>query len=200
MTIKKISPAKLKFSIPKLPFGLILSFSMMSWIPLLLGGLILVFASSSITSNPWFMNSYYILYKSGDFSMPVQHPLLFIRAMIEGISITLSFLICFLPFAFRSGLKDVIQELIICIWGYDSIFKSHSKRRINQDSYGSLYQIKLCGSEPLCLVEVQNATAEADGEFKKFLIRVPPHLTSAKEAVAWSFSMSAEDYRPGFQT
>ncbi len=54
--------------------------------------------------------------------------------------------------------------------------------------------------EPVVAVEVINSTAEPDGTFKRYLLRVPPHVTTARAAVAWTFGVSARDYAPTVQS
>ena len=42
--------------------------------------------------------------------------------------------------------------------------------------------------------------AEPDGAKKKFMLRVPPGITQARQAVAWTFEQDAADYKPAVQT
>lgn len=64
------------------------------------------------------------------------------------------------------------------------------------DEYGSLYRKELRHDEPLLIVRVTNATPEADGTFKDYFLRVPPHIETAKEAVAWTFGLTEREYAP----
>ncbi|MGI8809523.1 MAG: DUF6745 domain-containing protein [Acidimicrobiales bacterium] len=50
------------------------------------------------------------------------------------------------------------------------------------------------------MVQVLNATLEADGSFKAYFLRVPPWVTSARQAVAWTFGAEAQSYAPEVQT
>lgn len=50
--------------------------------------------------------------------------------------------------------------------------------------------------EAIVMVQVTNSTPEPDGTFKDYWLRVPPGMTSARAAVAWTFGMSAKEYRP----
>ena len=50
------------------------------------------------------------------------------------------------------------------------------------------------------MVKVVNSTAEADGSFKDYFLRVPTTITSAREAVAWTFGKAADEYAPEVQT
>lgn len=64
----------------------------------------------------------------------------------------------------------------------------------HEPGIGSLWRIPYIDDEPLCAVEVVNSTAGPDGEAEHFFLRVPPHMRTAREAVAWTFGLKAEDY------
>ena len=72
--------------------------------------------------------------------------------------------------------------------------RPHLVGRVGLDDHGSLWRIDLPHSEPLVLVELENSTVEPDGTRKRYFLRVPPNLRSAREAVAWTFGLSADDY------
>ena len=63
-----------------------------------------------------------------------------------------------------------------------------------QDDFGKLWttQVRL-GGEPTHLVEVVNATAERDGTYRRYFLRVPPTMRTAREAVAWTFGFDKTD-------
>ncbi len=68
---------------------------------------------------------------------------------------------------------------------------------IHKDEFGELYQVQIPDDEPLTMVKVINSTIEPDGTYKTYFLRVPPHMTTAQEAVAWTFSIqNAEEYGP----
>jgi len=46
------------------------------------------------------------------------------------------------------------------------------------------------------MVEVRNSTPEPDGMVKNYWLRVPPNMTTAREAVAWTFCLSEREYDP----
>ena len=74
--------------------------------------------------------------------------------------------------------------------GHSAIMRSpgkHRMRSINDD-------------EPIVMVEVINATPEPDGTPKHYWLRVPPEITTAQEAVAWTFDIPAEDSVPTVET
>ncbi|PZM81347.1 MAG: hypothetical protein DKT66_19220 [Candidatus Melainabacteria bacterium] len=71
---------------------------------------------------------------------------------------------------------------------------------INEDQYGTLYRKRMSGDEPLVMVRVKNSTAEPDGSFREYFLRVPPYMQTAKEAVAWTFNIDEEQYHPQQET
>jgi hypothetical protein len=50
------------------------------------------------------------------------------------------------------------------------------------------------------MVEVVNSTAEPDGSRKRYWLRVPPEMQTAREAVAWTFGLSEREYDPTTET
>ena len=71
---------------------------------------------------------------------------------------------------------------------------------IHEDECGRLYRRELDGDEPLCVVRVVNSMPEPDGTNRIYFLRVPPTVQTAREAVAWTFDVPAESYRPEAQT
>lgn len=70
----------------------------------------------------------------------------------------------------------------------------------DESELGTLYLKQLPGDEPIALVRVRNSTAEADGTFKEYFLRVPPSIKSVREAIAWTFQLSSEQYSPDLET
>lgn len=50
------------------------------------------------------------------------------------------------------------------------------------------------------MVEVLNSTPEPDGSVVAYFPRVPPDVTTAREAIAWTFGMTVADYDPEKET
>jgi hypothetical protein len=70
----------------------------------------------------------------------------------------------------------------------------------HDERYGTLWRCDVPANDPLVMIEVINATAEPDGRFRHHWLRVPPTVTSAREAVAWTFGMEAAEYTPRIET
>lgn len=63
-----------------------------------------------------------------------------------------------------------------------------------------LYRKEVKEDEPIIMVHVKNSTPEPDGSIKDYFIRVPPAITTAGSAVAWTFGLNESEYRPRVQT
>lgn len=63
-----------------------------------------------------------------------------------------------------------------------------------------LLRFALWGDEPYVAVEVTNSTPEPDGSHKVYILRVPPTVTTCREAVAWTFGMTGDEYDPEVET
>lgn len=68
-----------------------------------------------------------------------------------------------------------------------------------EDRYGQLFR-KVLPGEDFVMVRVKNSTAEPDGTFRYYYIRVPPTVSSAHEAVAWTFGLTPHEYNPDVET
>jgi hypothetical protein len=67
---------------------------------------------------------------------------------------------------------------------------------VHEDCTGRLWSVALGPQQPghLKMVEVTNGTAEADGTYKTYWLRAPPEVRTAKEAVAWTYGLTPEQY------
>ena len=66
---------------------------------------------------------------------------------------------------------------------------------VHEDDTGQLWKCGFIDDEELALVRVIDASTD-----RIYWLRVPPEMSTAKEAVAWTFSMEATDYNPQVQT
>ncbi len=85
---------------------------------------------------------------------------------------------------------------------------------LDRSDYGTLYRAEFEDDEPLVMVRVTNSTAEPDGSFKDYWLRVDPQLRPlladgtfgtpqemrARNAVASTFGLRGEEYHPEYQT
>lgn len=73
-------------------------------------------------------------------------------------------------------------------------------RVIDQDLFGTLIRKEMSGDEPIVMVIVENSTRGDTGESKKYMLRVPPDMCTAKEAVAWTFGLPEHEYCPSVES
>ncbi len=93
--------------------------------------------------------------------------------------------------------RDMLRRI-----GHDRFLRDVRARPVQVDRFGALYRIPLpsSGDEPLTLVRVLNSTPEPDGTRKPYFLEVPPTVTTPREAVAWTFGLSADEYDPARET
>jgi hypothetical protein len=71
-------------------------------------------------------------------------------------------------------------------------------KRVSRDETGVLWKSNwyhrgvTIGS--WCAVEVVNGTPEPGSSYRHYILRVPEHVRTAREAVAWTYGLTAEQY------
>ena len=74
------------------------------------------------------------------------------------------------------------------------------KKLDHDERFGTLWRREVPNDEAIVMIEVINSTREPDGHFKKYWLRVPPTITTAHEAAAWTFNKSTKEYKPIIET
>jgi hypothetical protein len=94
------------------------------------------------------------------------------------------------------------RRLLLDRIGYERFLDITDAKLIQQDDYGKLWRTTLSvDGEQLRVVEVVNSTPEADGSHRRYFLRVPPEVTTARAAVAWTFDIDDEhQYVLGVET
>ncbi len=85
-----------------------------------------------------------------------------------------------------------IRRALIDIHGTRRFLEARA-RLVHEDAVGRLWASTFPGGTWL-LVEVENGTTEPDGTRRRHYLRVPPTMRTAREAVAWTYGLRAEDY------
>ena len=93
-----------------------------------------------------------------------------------------------------------VRRVLTELYGLERYIQDSGAIRQHEDDFGVLLRKKVEGDEDLVMVKVVNSTPEPDGSYKDYFIRVPPTVTKAKEAVAWTFGKTEEEYIPLVQT
>lgn len=90
-----------------------------------------------------------------------------------------------------------LRRILLRRFGEARYIKELGAQQVQKDSFGSLYRAQFpTPGEDLVMVRVENSTPEKDGSRKVYWLRVPPTVQTAKEGVAWSFSMEKSEYEP----
>jgi len=110
-----------------------------------------------------------------------------------------------------------VRRMLLDRYGADRYVRASGATLVHEDETGRLWR-KTLGGEPswhrwrasrrsgegpdeaMFMVEVRNSTPEPDGTHRTYLLRVPPSVSTAREAVAWTFGLAARDYAPAVET
>jgi hypothetical protein len=87
------------------------------------------------------------------------------------------------------------QRLMLERFGLDRFMREGGARTIHATPGATLYRFDDASGQAIVTVRV---TCPSTG--RVYHLRVPPWMRSAPEAVAWTFSMPAESYRPSIET
>jgi hypothetical protein len=94
-----------------------------------------------------------------------------------------------------------VRRVMIERYGVQAYIKDIGALEIDRSEWGVLFRKELKDDEAIVMVEVTNKTAEPDGSYKNYFLRVPPQMMTAKEAVSWTFGISdPREYRPAVET
>jgi hypothetical protein len=99
-----------------------------------------------------------------------------------------------------SGQNAEIRRVMMGKYGEGKYLEDSGAQKIDESEFGQLFRREQTGDEDLVMVRVLNSTPEPDGSIKPYWIRVPPDMRTAHQAVAWTFGLEAEDYRPQVET
>ena len=86
------------------------------------------------------------------------------------------------------------RRVLIDIYGANRWLQDSGAVEVSRDERGILWRKNVVDDEPVVMVEVVNSS----GEDKHYWLRVPPTMTTAAEAVAWTFD--TDDYTPEVET
>lgn len=93
-----------------------------------------------------------------------------------------------------------VRRVMLERYGFDRYLLDSNAALLHEDEFGRLYGAAIAGDEPLVMIRVTNSTPELDGSAKEYALRVPPNIERAKQAVAWSFGLTEDEYQPAIET
>ncbi|MFJ5122510.1 DUF6745 domain-containing protein [Kitasatospora sp. NPDC088548] len=93
-----------------------------------------------------------------------------------------------------------LRRVLLEHYGYERYLADSGAEPLHRDETGVLWRIQLPADEPVVMVEVVNSTAEPDGTFRTYWLRVPPGTRTARAGVAWTFGLTEAEYHPQRET
>ena len=112
-----------------------------------------------------------------------------------------------------------IRRVLIERFGMDRYLIESGATEVSRDDWGVLYKKEIQDDEPLVMVKVVNSTAEPDGSFKDYFLRVPPECAGGqrlegsvqesdarlftgtpRDAIAWTCHQTESTYAPLIET
>ncbi|MFF7457222.1 DUF6745 domain-containing protein [Kitasatospora sp. NPDC008115] len=93
-----------------------------------------------------------------------------------------------------------LRRVLLEHYGYERYLADSGAVPVHKDETGVLWRIDLPEDEPVVMVEVVNSTAEPDGTFRTYWLRVPPSTLTARAGVAWTFGITEAEYHPQRET
>jgi hypothetical protein len=95
-------------------------------------------------------------------------------------------------------IDPVLRNCMIEIMTPERFVRMGGASPVAEDETGVLWR-KLWGYRGVTIgswtaVEVENGTAEADGSRRRYVLRVPSRIRTAREAVAWTYGLTPERY------
>jgi hypothetical protein len=93
-----------------------------------------------------------------------------------------------------------VRRVMIERYGPERYITDIGAKRVQADDFGELFRVDRPGDSDLVMVRVVNSTAEQDGTFKRYMLRVPPTIQTAHEGVAWTWGLTKKQYAPMVET
>jgi hypothetical protein len=115
-----------------------------------------------------------------------------------------------------------VRRVLVERYGEGRYLEDSGAQPLLKDAYGELYRKHQPGDDPIVVVKVFNSTPEPDGTRKTYWLPVPPVYVphtlvdtdeiaqyvathtkpwrSPKQAIAWTFAMSEDEYQPLMET
>ena len=89
-----------------------------------------------------------------------------------------------------------VRRVLLEHLGWDRVVRGAGLTPHAEDEHGRLWLLPVPDADPVLLLEVENATPDADGSHRRYFLRVPPTVHSPREATAWTFGLSELEYAP----
>jgi hypothetical protein len=104
------------------------------------------------------------------------------------------------PSLIRSERNLELRRCMMERFGFERFVRESGAELISEDRFGRLWRINFGGRRVHTMVEVEDGSVRIDGTRRRYFLRVPPRTRSAREAVAWSYGLTAEQYDVAVRT
>lgn len=98
--------------------------------------------------------------------------------------------------AIRASRPARLRGVLIDRFGLGAYMLASGARRVDWDACGELYRLEQDDHEPIVAVRVLDRVRDAIGGPREHWLRVPPQISVARAAVAWTFRVEPARYRP----
>lgn len=92
--------------------------------------------------------------------------------------------------------EQVRLVLVERFGGWERYLVESGAEVVQQDDCGILWRRPGNVAETILLLEVENATVGRNGTLMRKVLRVPPTMRTARQAMAWTFELDEAGYRP----
>ena len=87
--------------------------------------------------------------------------------------------------------------MVECFGGWKRYLAACGAEAVQRDACGTLWRrSQAAGRDSWLLLEMESPTASSEGARKRSVLRVPPSVRTAREAVAWTFGIGVDRYTP----
>jgi hypothetical protein len=98
------------------------------------------------------------------------------------------------PVDIREQTNQESRRIMIERMGAKHFLRAAGAILIQTDAFGRLWHVQWSNNETFAMVEVENGTAELDGSRRRYFLRVPPTASTAREAIAWTYGLTEDQY------
>ena len=84
--------------------------------------------------------------------------------------------------------------------GIERFLREVDAELVSEDDTGRLWRVDFEAAEPYAVLEVENGTLEPDGTRRRYFLRVPPSMQSPRDAAAWTYGLSSDQYDVAVRT
>lgn len=89
-----------------------------------------------------------------------------------------------------------IRRVLLAEFGFKKFVEELGGTSIHKDGDSELILLRIRkNEEPLMVIKVRDSTTR-----EVYILRVPPHVRTCREAIAWTFSLEESEYNPIIET